>query len=162
MMKLLLDNTVYAQASKERLQETHKSIKAKGHINKSKDVFLYSFCKTFRAVKTQPSPEFNKALSSAQVSPGAVVSRVERVMRAAIMRLLRAVDSRSEPISTDALHKAANDRGKGAAGGATEDNNDNSTVFRSACESAHEGTIASANEDLAIRASIAAEPLVTR
>ena len=162
MMKLLLDNTVYTQASKERLQETHESIKAKGHIDESEDVFLHSFRKTFRAVKTRPGPEFDEALSGAQVSPGAVVSRVERVMRAAIMRLLRAVDSRSEPISTDALHKAANDRGEGAAGGATEDDDDDSTVFRSACESAHEGTTASANEDLAMRASMAAEPSVTR
>jgi hypothetical protein len=89
------------------------------------------------------------------------MSRVEQVMRVAIIRLLRAVNSCSEPISTDALHKAANDCGKGAAGGATEDDDDDSTVFRSACESAHEGTTASANEDLAMRASMAVELLVT-
>ncbi|KAJ4342040.1 hypothetical protein N0V87_001366 [Didymella glomerata] len=63
MMKLLLDNTEYAQASKERLQETLESIKTKGHIDECEDVFLHFFREIFRASKTRLGPDFGDSSS---------------------------------------------------------------------------------------------------
>jgi molecular chaperone DnaK (HSP70) len=60
MMKLLLDQTEYAQPSKERLQETLESIKAKGHVKKFEDVFFHFFRAIFRASKTRLGSDFNE------------------------------------------------------------------------------------------------------
>jgi hypothetical protein len=69
MMKLLLDNTEYAQASKERLQETLESIKTKGHIDECEDVFLHFFREIFRASKTRLGPDFGDSSSGRFSSP---------------------------------------------------------------------------------------------
>lgn len=63
MMKLLLDHTEYAQASKERLQEALESIKAKGHIEENEDVFFHFFREIFRALRTRLGPDFNDSSS---------------------------------------------------------------------------------------------------
>ncbi|KAJ4408310.1 hypothetical protein N0V91_003314 [Didymella pomorum] len=60
MMKLLLDNTEYAQASKEWLQEILESIKAKGHIEEYEDVFFHFFREIFRTSKTRLDPDFDE------------------------------------------------------------------------------------------------------
>lgn len=59
MLKLLLDKTDYAQASRERLQETLEAIKAKGYIEDNEDVFLHFFREVFRALKTRLGSDFN-------------------------------------------------------------------------------------------------------
>lgn len=60
MMKLLLDNSEYAQASKKRLQDTLESIRAKGHIEKSEDVFFHFLREVFKAIKTRLGSDFTK------------------------------------------------------------------------------------------------------
>lgn len=59
MMKLLLDNTEYAQASKERLQEKLENIKNMGHIEFNEDVFVHFFHEVLRATKTRLGSDFN-------------------------------------------------------------------------------------------------------
>lgn len=60
MMKLLLDQTDYAQASKEKLQKALESIKAKGHIIEEKDVFFHFFREIFKSLKATQAPDFNE------------------------------------------------------------------------------------------------------
>ncbi|KAF3037823.1 hypothetical protein E8E12_007276 [Didymella heteroderae] len=60
MMKLLLDKSDYAQASKQRLQKTLESIKAKGHIDEDEDIFFHFFREIFRASKTRLGSDFDE------------------------------------------------------------------------------------------------------
>ncbi|KAJ4364797.1 hypothetical protein N0V95_000641 [Ascochyta clinopodiicola] len=59
MMKLLLDKTDYAQASKEKLLETLESLKSKSCIEEIEDVFLHFFREVFRATKARLDPDFS-------------------------------------------------------------------------------------------------------
>jgi hypothetical protein len=61
MMKLLLDNTAYAQVSKERLHETLDTIREMGHIEFNEDVFSHFFHEVLRATKTCLGTDFNGA-----------------------------------------------------------------------------------------------------
>jgi molecular chaperone DnaK (HSP70) len=63
MMKLLLDKTDYAQASKERLHETLESIIDQGHIKNNEDVFFHFFREIFRATRTRLGPDFEDGSS---------------------------------------------------------------------------------------------------
>lgn len=58
MMKLLLDKTKYAQASKERLQQTLNLIKVKNHIEKDEDVYFHFFRGILAATKTRLGNDF--------------------------------------------------------------------------------------------------------
>ena len=57
-MKLLLDESDYAQASKRLLQETLETIKRKGHIKDNEDVFFHFFREVFKALKPRLGPDF--------------------------------------------------------------------------------------------------------
>ncbi|KAH6633440.1 hypothetical protein C7974DRAFT_171421 [Boeremia exigua] len=91
MMKLLLDHTDYARASKERLQEKLEIIKAEGHINENEDVLFHFFREVLRASKTRLGFDFNGA-STVEVifcvpvcyNPSAVAvlgAQIERAMK---------------------------------------------------------------------------------
>ncbi|KAF1363129.1 hypothetical protein EJ07DRAFT_163038 [Lizonia empirigonia] len=58
MMKLLLDDSYYAQPSKYRLFETLKALKSKDHIKENEDIIFHFFCEVFRATKTRLGPDF--------------------------------------------------------------------------------------------------------
>ncbi|XPS69479.1 hypothetical protein M3J09_001749 [Ascochyta lentis] len=91
MMKLLLDQSEYAQASKEKLRRTLELIKSEGWIEKDEDIFFHFFREVFRATKTRLGPDFTEE-SSVEVtfcvpvcySPSAVATlstQVERSMK---------------------------------------------------------------------------------
>lgn len=58
MMKLLLDDSDYAQPSKYRLFETLEVLKSKDHIKENEDIILHFFCEVFRATKTRLGTDF--------------------------------------------------------------------------------------------------------
>lgn len=58
MMKLLLDDSDYAQPSKYRLFETLEVLKSKDHIKENEDIILHFFGEVFRATKTRLGTDF--------------------------------------------------------------------------------------------------------
>ncbi|KAJ8115705.1 hypothetical protein OPT61_g2702 [Boeremia exigua] len=111
MMKLMLDKTAYAQASKERLQDTLGLIKVKGHIDEDEDVLFHFFREVFRASKSRLGHEFNsESIVEVTVcvpvcySPAAVAITSAQVERA--MKEMRFGTDGESPCNIFVVHEA--------------------------------------------------------